>query len=146
MACPFFMPTSSLGEPLWPHPQRLPLGGGFAGYCTAPGHERYSPTADELRDGCNVGYAARCPQLPPDRDTDANRFRVTQAGAEVNVFHCSELRHAPVAQASLRFDLAAQTWTASHPDACLQRQAECALESWLAQRPSPRGSEPISRS
>ena len=135
------MPTSALTEPLWPHPRRLPLGGGFAGYCTAAGHEGELPSTEELREFCNLGYAARCPRLPQDRRADSNRFHVCQTGAEITVLFCSERAHAPVEHAALTFDPAQNRWTQTHADACVQRQAECALESWRAQR-APRESEP----
>jgi hypothetical protein len=133
MACPYFMPTAALAEPLWLHPRRLPLGGGFAGYCAAPEHEGELPKQDELRDFCNMGYAARCPRLPQDRRSDSNRFRVTQVGAQITISFCSERAHAPVEQATLTFDPAVSRWTQTHADSCVQRQAECALEAWRAQ-------------
>ena len=134
MACPYFMPVEPLAEPLWPHPQRLPLGGGYTGYCTAGRDEESRPTADELRDFCNMGYATRCSRLPQERAVDSHRFRVTQAGAQIAIFFCSELRHAPVEQATLIFDQAGGRWIQAHSNTCVQRQAESALRSWQAQR------------
>ena len=63
MACPFFMPVEKLENGAWPHPARLPLGGGWSGRCTAPGHEGEIPTQSALEEFCNLGYAARCGRL-----------------------------------------------------------------------------------
>jgi hypothetical protein len=109
------------------------LGDGYQGRCTAPGQESYAPNTDELRQWCNLGYAARCPRLPQERVADSNRFRVTQTGAQLVVLHCSERGHAPVAQATLLFDPATKICLNPHSDPCVQRQAECALESWSRQ-------------
>ena len=128
------MPTAPANENLWPHPHRLPLGGGYLGRCTAPSHEGYEPVTEELRDWCNLGYAARCPRMPEQRRGDSNRYRVTETGAQIVIFQCSELRYAPVAQASLRFDAESRACLSPHADACIQRQAECVLESWLHRR------------
>ena len=142
MACPYFMPVEPLAEPLWPHPQRLPLGGGYTGYCTAAGHESASLSTEELSEFCNMGYATRCSRLPQERAADSHRFRVTHAGEQITIFFCSELRHAPVEQATLIFDQAGDRWIQAHSNACVQRQAECALRSWQAQR-APAQAEPI---
>ena len=78
MACPFFMPTSKLEDGGWLHPSRLPLGGGWTGHCSAPGHEGAEPTNQELRELCNLGYAASCPRLPKERAYDAVRFSIAR--------------------------------------------------------------------
>lgn len=77
MACPFFMPLEKLENGAWPHPARLPLGGGWSGRCTVPGHEGEIPTQSALEEFCNLGYAAKCGRLPQDRTWDAVRFVVT---------------------------------------------------------------------
>jgi hypothetical protein len=82
-----------------------------------------------------MGYASRCSRLPEDRTADSNRFRVSQSGAQITIFFCSELRHAPVEQGTITFDPKADRWVSAHANACIQRQAECALRSWQAQRP-----------
>ena len=57
MACPFFMPTEKLESGSWLHAGRLPLGCGWSGQCMAPGHAGETPSAEELREFCNLGYA-----------------------------------------------------------------------------------------
>ena len=60
MACPFFMPTHKYEDGTWLHPFRLPLGGGWKGYCTAPGREGEVPSPEQLHHACNLGYARSC--------------------------------------------------------------------------------------
>jgi len=62
VACPFFMPEEQFVSD-WPFPQRLPLGAGWMGTCTAPGHEGRRPSDEELKSGCNLGYAKACSRL-----------------------------------------------------------------------------------
>src|SRR5260370_2007562 len=75
VACPFFMPVEKLENGAWPHPARLPLGCGWSGCCTAPGHEGEVPSAHQLHE-CNLGYALGCGRLPKQRTWDAVRFFV----------------------------------------------------------------------
>src|ERR1035437_2030685 len=71
VVCPFFMPEQRF-ESDWPFPQRLPLGAGWAGTCTAAGHEGARPSDEELKSGCNLGYANACSRLPAARHADAS--------------------------------------------------------------------------
>ncbi|MGI9104024.1 MAG: hypothetical protein ACR2IF_16405 [Terriglobales bacterium] len=132
MACPYFMPGKRLEEPLWPHPQRLPLGGGYSGCCTAPGHEGAEPAEDELKEGCNLGYARGCPRLPEEREHDAVRFALARdREGKLNVKFVCESGHAPAQHGMLEFDRAAGVWRTRHGDARIQRMAECYVESYL---------------
>jgi hypothetical protein len=74
VACPFFMPVEKLEDGNWLHASRLPLGCGWTGHCTAPGHENAAPSPEELRDFCNLGYAENCGRLPRERAWDSVRF------------------------------------------------------------------------
>lgn len=134
VACPFFLPIEKIADPQWNHPLRLPLGGGWTGQCTAPGHESTQPSADELRDHCNLGYA-RCGRLPQERRSDAVRFAVSRAGSDcIEVRYVCEAAHLPVENGTLAFELKAEQWSVAHPDPRIQRQAECYLESYRARR------------
>src|ERR1700686_2788739 len=64
LACPYFMPVEKLENGSWPHPARLPLGGGWGGHCTSPGHEGERPAQDVLEAFCNLGYADCCAWAP----------------------------------------------------------------------------------
>ena len=142
MACPFFMPTFKLDDGGWLHPSRLPLGAGWMGHCSAPGHEGANPSNQELRELCNLGYAAACPRLPQERACDAVRFCITQdRGSQLVLLFVFETEHRPGGHGTLEYDLALGRWTSSHSDPRIQKMAECYLQSYLLRRiqPAPAG-------
>jgi len=129
------MPTERIVSDLWPHRSRLPLGDGFRGVCTAPGHQGEALADQELKDLCNLGYAKGCSRLPQQRHADAVRFIVTQdRGDHIGLYFTSERDHAPREHGPLTFDRVQQRWLALHPDARVQRMAECYLQSYLSRR------------
>jgi len=147
MACPYFMPTERLENGSWPHPARLPLGTGWCGQCTAPGHEGKLPSQDVLEAFCNLGYASSCTWSPPDRPLDAVRFAVSaprgagsppadKAGTarSLIVRYVGERNHLPVESGDLEFSLLQATWLRRHNDPRIQKMAECFLESYLQKR------------
>ena len=138
MACPFFMPTSKLEDGGWLHPSRLPLGGGWTGHCSAPGHEGELPTSEELREGCNLGYAVGCPRLPRERACDAVRFSIARdRGAQLLLWFACESGHRPASCGTLEYDLSLGQWISSHSDGRIQKMAECYLQSYLRRRIQP---------
>jgi hypothetical protein len=138
MACPFFMPTTKLEDGGWLHPSRLPLGGGWIGYCSASGHEGVQPSNEELRDLCNLGYAAGCPRLPKERACDAVRFSIaSDRGDRLLIGFVYELGHRPAGHGMLEYDLSLSRWNSSHPEARIQKMAECYLQSYLLRRIRP---------
>ena len=125
------MPTEPADPQLWPHSSRLPLGGGWKGHCTAPGHEGELPSDAELRDACNLGYA-RCERLPQARPCDAVRFALARNGeSRLAVQYVCEIGHAPGEHGVLQFDRVSASWVQSHPDARIQKMAECYLDACL---------------
>ena len=133
MACPFFVPTQRWDGGAWPHPSRLPLGAGWLGCCSAPGHEGVEPAEEEQREFCNLGYAAKCPRLPVERSCDAVRFSVVrQEGASLLVCFICEAGHLPAAHGNLRYDSLAGKWVSAHADPRIQRLAECFVQSYLS--------------
>ena len=138
MACPFFVPTSKLEDGGWLHPSRLPLGGGWTGYCSAPGHEGAVPSNEELRELCNLGYAAGCPRLPEERSSDAVRFSIARdRGAQLLLWFVCESGHRPAGHGTLEYDLSLNQWISSHTDPRIQKMAECYLQSYLLRRIQP---------
>jgi hypothetical protein len=145
LACPYFMPVTRLENGSWPHPARLPLGCGWSGHCTAPGHEEATPSQDILEAFCNLGYATGCAWSPRQPQWDAVRFAVTapaedkgrdkqsaEFGARVlRLLYVCERDHRPVVRGELEFDLSAARWLCRHEDPRIQRMAECFLESYL---------------
>ncbi|MGA7378181.1 MAG: hypothetical protein WBW36_17645, partial [Candidatus Sulfotelmatobacter sp.] len=140
--CPFFMPMERLENGSWPHPSRLPLGGGWSGHCTAPGHENTVPSQDDLREGCNLGYAATCRRLPRERVWDSVRFgartvsmdRTNLNGGQIQIRYVCERDHLPVEHGTLMFDAMAAHWELKHADDRVQRMAECFLASYVEKR------------
>ena len=138
MACPFFMPTEKCADGGWIHPTRLPLGAGWQGYCCAPGHEGAAPNLEEVREFCNLGYASRCLRLPKQRTVDAVRFSVTRdRGDQLAVCFVRELGHRPADHGALEYDRSFGKWMFPPADPCIQRMAECYLQSYLSRRIRP---------
>ena len=140
------MPVEKMENGSWPHPARLPLGCGWKGHCTAPGHEGKIPTQDILESFCNLGYASSCTWAPSPRPWDSVRFSVIgtacedqqqssiQLEAAARVLHLTyvfERDHRPVELGRLEFDLARAEWTVPHSDPRIQKMAECYLDSYM---------------
>jgi hypothetical protein len=145
MACPYFMPVAKLENGSWPHPGRLPLGGGWCGHCTAPGHEGESPSQDVLEAFCNLGYASSCAWSPAERTWDALRFAVSapndprlsrndNAARILVLRYVCEKSHLPVEHGDLEFDLSRATWIRQHSDPRIQKMADCFLDSYLKKK------------
>jgi len=150
LACPYFMPVAKLENGSWPHPARLPLGCGWGGHCTAPGHKDQVPSQDVLQAFCNLGYASSCGWAPAERRWDAVRFAVAspakssrefdpisreQAPARVlRLTVVYEQNNRPAGQGELEFDLSTTTWLRRHEDTRIQKMAECFLEAYLRKR------------
>jgi hypothetical protein len=134
MACPFFMPTTKSYAAPFLHPTRLPLGAGWNGYCSAPGHNNCEPTNEELKN-CNLGYAANCSRLPADRASDAIRFSIARdGGSQLSLWFVHERDHRPAGHGTLEYDVSLGAWTSSHADPRIQKMAECYLQSYLQRR------------
>ena len=132
------MPTTKCEEGNWIHPSRLPLGGGWYGYCSAPGHEGVRPTADELTQLCNLGYATTCSRLPKTRASDAVRFSVAgDRSARLVFWFVCESNHLPASHGTLEYDLSSEQWVSTHPDPRIQKMADCYLQSYRLRRTSP---------
>jgi hypothetical protein len=142
VACPFFMPVERLENGSWMHAQRLPLGCGWSGRCTAPGHEDYVPSQGELQEYCNLGYAEGCGRLPRERAWDSVRFGVHSVsgneknlnGRQIQIRYVCERDHRPVEHGTLRFDAITTRWEQTHSDLRVQRMAECFLASYVEKR------------
>jgi len=145
------MPVAKFENGSWPHPARLPLGGGWRGHCTAPGHEGELPSESTQERFCNLGYASTCGWSPTDRVWDAVRFAVcapsrrdessdaAALGRTLHLRYVCEKDHRPVESGDLEFDLLRAAWQNRHDDPRLQKMAECFLDSYLKIRTSDRG-------
>jgi hypothetical protein len=138
------MPVEKLAGGAWPHPARLPLGGGWTGHCTAPGHENETPFQDILEAFCNLGYASSCAWAPRERAWDAVRFGLIAPGEEtgksgegpsiIRLCYVCERNHRPVELGELEYDVPRAVWVRRHEDARVQKMAECFLHSRLKTR------------
>jgi hypothetical protein len=142
------MPISKLESGNWPHPARLPLGAGWSGHCTAPGHEKSVPSHEVLESFCNLGYASDCTWTPQQRACDSVRFAVSAPDRKseqqhsaltarvriLRVIYVYEREHRPAGQGQLEFDLLTATWVCRHEDARIQKMAECFLETYLGRK------------
>jgi hypothetical protein len=146
------MPVERLENGSWPHPARLPLGCGWSGHCTAPGHEGQVPQQDVLEAFCNLGYASSCQWAPRERVWDAVRFAVTAPSLSdrrkrgdldpvphtIRLGYVCERDHLPVQHGNLEFDLKASIWLRRHDDSRVQQMAECFLGSYLKKQSETR--------
>ena len=133
--CAYFIPTERFDDAGFVHPARLPLGAGYRGLCGAPGHDGTVPTDEELKQGCNLGYARNCSRLPQQRESDAVRFSVMRdRDGQISLCWVSELNYLPQASGSLEYDSVLSRWIALHPEARVQALAECFLQSYLTRR------------
>jgi hypothetical protein len=133
LACPYFMPTETLEGGTWQHPSRLPLGKGWTGYCTAPGHEGVKPETADLHECCNLGYAVSCERLPADRQWDAVRFSVARADqTRVILLFVCERSYRPVDHGQLQFSLPSMSCDTPHSDERIQQMASCFVQSHIA--------------
>ncbi len=143
------MPVEWLENGSWPHPARLPLGGGWRGHCTAPGHAGELPAQHILEAFCNLGYASSCSWAPKDEDRacDAVRFavaaplatakqsgRTSAPGRILCLQYAREKNHIPVERGDLKFDLSQAQWLSRHDDPRVQKMAECFLDSYLKKK------------
>ncbi len=143
MACPYFMPVARLEDGSFLHETRLPLGWGWNGRCTAPGHDEV-PSQNELQEFCNLGYAKGCSRLPQERAWDSVRFGArtvggdekTGSGPRVQVRYVCERDHLPAKHGTIEFDLteSGQRCDQQHPDSRVQRMAECFLAAYMEKR------------
>jgi hypothetical protein len=146
VACPFFMPIEKLENGMWQHPARLPLGNGWTGHCTAPGHEGEVPALEILRESCNLGYSKSCGCLPQVRAWDAVRFaisarrnRADEAAEQLRnrvvlLDYACERDHRPVDHGQLAFDLVESKWAQRHGDDRVQKMAVCFLQAYLEKK------------
>lgn len=142
------MPVARLENGSWQHPARLPLGSGWSGHCTAPGHEGDLPSQSTLESFCNLGYAKDCSWSPAKRHWDSVRFGLTAPATNsdrepatfgpqariLRLAYVCERDHHPVANGELEFDLVQAAWLRTHDDIRIQKMAECFLDSYLKKR------------
>jgi hypothetical protein len=82
-----------------------------------------------------MGYAKACRRFPRERSCDAIRFGVARDSESlVSLHYVMETAHQPAGNGLLEYDRALGGWKLVHPEARVQRQAECFLQSYLERR------------
>jgi hypothetical protein len=134
LACPFFMPLQKL-DGAWLHPSRLPLGHGWDGQCSAPGHEGAQPSDHELQQFCNLGYATKCSRLPVERECDAVRFSVARDhGSRLLLWFVCETGHRPTKHGTLEYDVDQRQWISAQSNPRIQKMMDCYVEAYLRRK------------
>ena len=132
MACPFFMPEQRFDVGLAVSAAASP-GRGMGGHCTAPGHEGARPGEEELKSGCNLGYAKSCSRLPAERHADAVRFVLgEERDGILRVLFVCERAYLPAGHGELLYDKGSGTGCRGTMIACVQRMAECYVQAQMA--------------
>jgi hypothetical protein len=94
---------------------------------------------DDLKHGCNLGYARACPRLPAVRSADAVRFGVAcDRDQRIRIQFVLEAGYRPRQHGLLEYDCASARWVRAHRDLRIQRMAACYLESYLLRRQAPK--------
>ena len=119
----------------WPFPQRLPLGAGWSGTCTAVDGGGVRPSDEELKSACNIGYARTCTRLPAQREADAVRFALgEEREGLLRVRFALERDYLPASHGELLYEIATRRWHGAHSSEGLLRMAECFVQSQLSRR------------
>jgi hypothetical protein len=104
------------------------------GRCGARDTE-HLPAEAEVREFCNLGYALKCSRLPIDRSFDAVRFAIaSDRGERLLVSFVGEAAHLPVESLQMEYDASLGQWSVPHPDARIQKLADCYVQAYLPRR------------
>jgi hypothetical protein len=113
----------------------MPLGDSWSGFCHAAPAAEWQPDPNTLQQLCNFGYArAKCPRVPAD-GPDAVRFSVSNdRDGILGIYWVMEREHLPFAHGPLEYAHAQAGFLAAHPDACVARQAQSYVASYLRRK------------
>lgn len=113
----------------------MPLGDAWSGCCLAVPEAEWMPDANTTRQLCNFGYAReKCPRVPRDAP-DAVRFSISndQDGL-IRIYWVVEKNHLPFAHGPLEYSRVNAGFQTVHPDACVARQAQAYIGSYLRRK------------
>jgi hypothetical protein len=95
------------------------------------------PDAQQLQDGCNLGYAT-CSRLPQQRAWDAVRFAVSgEQESRISLSYVCERNHLPCEHGRLEYVVDSDQWLGKHNDPRIQKMVECFVASWLQKTRPP---------
>jgi hypothetical protein len=134
MPCPYFFPMEQFAH--WARPPKLPLGDPYTGLCHANPASPVDPGEAVLKNLCSLGYArGMCGRFPPESGSDAVRFCITEDGdGLICLLWVREKDHHPCDHGRLEYALETQAFTAPHPDAIVQQQAQAYVASYVRRR------------
>ena len=132
MACPYFYPVEPAERAAANNRPPLPLGDTWSGLCMAKPDCRCSPDASTVQRLCNLGYAReKCANVPAD-GPDAVRFSISHdRDGLIGVYWVMEKNHLPFTHGPLEYSRADAAFRSVHPDACVARQAQAYVTSYL---------------
>jgi len=120
------------------HAGALPLGCGWTGHCTAPGHEN----AVHRRRNCGTFATWATPKAVSGfrragvgfgtvRGADVPGDKKNFTGGHIQIRYVCERDHRPVEHGTLKFDAVAENWLLRHSDDRVQRMAECFMATYV---------------
>ena len=113
----------------------MPLGDSWSGVCRAAPAGEWRPDPHTLQQLCNFGYAReKCWRVPAD-GPDAVRFGISHdREGLVGIYWVMEKDHLPFAHGPLDYSRADAGFRTAHPDACVTRQAQAYVSSYLRRK------------
>jgi hypothetical protein len=132
MACPCFLPLERMPQATGKKIAPMPLGDCWSGVCRSVPEGEWLPDPHTLQQFCNFGYArAKCGRVPADK-ADAVRFTISQdREGLVRIYWVIEKDHLPLDHGPLEYSRGAADFQTAHPDACVARQAQAYVSSYL---------------
>jgi hypothetical protein len=135
MACPCFFPVERMPQATGKKTPPMPLGDSWSGVCRAAPAGEWRPDPHTLQQLCNFGYAReKCWRVPAD-GPDAVRFGISHdREGLVGIYWVMEKDHLPFAHGPLDYSRADAGFRTAHPDACVTRQAQAYVSSYLRRK------------
>jgi hypothetical protein len=116
----------------------MPLGEPWSGICRAVPETEWLPDSNTQRRLCNFGYAReKCPRVPAHAP-DAVRFGISNdREGIIRIYWVMEKDHLPFGHGPLEYSRADAGFKTPHPDACVTRQAQAYVGSYLRYKVDP---------
>lgn len=139
MACPYFYPVERIAQATGKKMAPMPLGEAWSGACRADPAGDWPPDANTAQQLCNFGYAhEKCGRIPAG-GADAVRFSISYDHDDViRIYWVVEKNHLPVTHGPLEYSRLHSSFQNLSPDACLTRQAEAYVDSYLRRKAETR--------
>ena len=135
MACPYFYPVERMSQATGKKMAPMPLGEAWSGVCRADPDGEWPPDANTAQQLCNFGYAGdKCGRFPSG-GADAVRFSISSDRDDlIRIYWVMEKNHLPVAHGPLDYSRPNSSFQTVSPDACVTRQAQAYVDSYLRRK------------